>query len=216
MEVAHSASVSSTCGVCLVCQDRGWYHPGEVLVGASPHVAPRPENSHCDYCEDLAGERCRYCQIEWYYENGHDSEGNLLDEEERGGLEEVRRQHEIIHLLSRRSNNREDGRRLDEDPCGTFCRCGLEPLQRNEHRDCVGSGELQEELDGDGSAESNDEGRDRGYCVVCGVELQRGEVRYCYDHRPERKNHNVVEVARVAEEHVERVEQAQNGNRQLQ
>jgi hypothetical protein len=101
---------------------------------------------------------CRYCQVEELYENGYDSEGSPLAAEEEGVsmTDEVRRQHEIINIVSREVDDKEGGYHLDEDQCAMFCRCGLELLRRGERHDCLGAGEMQE-LDVGGSDESNDE-----------------------------------------------------------
>jgi hypothetical protein len=157
----------------------------------------------------------RYCQIECLYENGFDSDGSPLEVKKGVSMtDEVKNQHEIINLVSREANNREGRRCLQADQCATFCACRLELPSSKEPHDCVGSSELHK-LDIEGSDGSSEEGPDRDQCVVCGVELQRGEVRYCYNHRPERKNYNDVEWAKVTPEELGLAKQLGNGTELL-
>jgi hypothetical protein len=115
---------------------------------------------------------CRYWQVEWLYENGYDSDGCPSEVKEGVPMmDDVKRQHEIINLVSRESRIREGRCRLQADPCATFCTCGLELLRSKDVHECLHLDELHE-LYVEGYSGNTEEGRDRDQLIVCGVELQ--------------------------------------------
>ena len=80
--------------------------------------------------------------------------------------DEVSSRNEIINRTSREADDREGGYRHWEDQNAKCCRsCTLELLRKSEHHDCFGRSE-QEELDNEGSDQTNDDGRDTSRSVV--------------------------------------------------